>query len=260
MKRKHLMAFALAGMLAVANAVPAFAVDSITTDPIIVPPTPTPEPTPAPITTTVTTGNSRSERTSDRSNVVVRTINRVAGTVTTTNPALAVILDASTPLAAAPATVTAAVNPDEVQMPAGSQTNASGDTIIGDKAIGFVRGENATAGLPENVVGMINNINAGQPLETALNTSSLAGYHALTGTHAISVKNAATGEAAVGNVEMSLYVPNLVNGLDSVSILFYDNATGQWSLIPAAKIDPVTKTVTVNVTGSGTLAVVYKRQ
>lgn len=259
MKRKHLMAFALAGMLAVASAVPAFAVDSIGTGPIIVPPTPTPTPAPAPVTTTVSTGNNRSERTSDQSNVVVRTINRVAGTITTTNPALAVILDASPPLAAAPAAATA-VNPDEVQMPAGAQTNAGGDTIIGDKAVGFVRGENATAGLPENVVGMINNINAGQPLETALNTSSLAGYHALTGTHAISVKNAATGEAAVGNVEMSLYVPNLVNGLDSVSILFYDNATGNWVLIPASKIDLTTKTVTVNVTGSGTLAVVYKRQ
>ena len=54
------------------------------------------------------------------------------------------------------------------------------------------------------------------------------------------------------------YVPNLVSNVNNVQVLFYDNATGQWQLIPAVKVDPVTKTVAVNVPGSGTLSVVYK--
>ena len=53
-------------------------------------------------------------------------------------------------------------------------------------------------------------------------------------------------------------MPNLVSNVNNVQVLFYDNATGQWQLIPAVKVDPVTKTVAVNVPGSGTLSVVYK--
>ena len=137
-------------------------------------------------------------------------------------------------------------------------TNSKGQAVIGDTAVGFAPSVAATAGLPENVVSAINEINAGKPLTEAVQTLDLTGYNALTGTHAIITMDANTGAVKTGAVEVSLYVPNLVENLANVQVLFYDNATGQWQLIPAVKVDPVTKTVAVNVPGSGTLSVVYK--
>ena len=139
-------------------------------------------------------------------------------------------------------------------------TNSKGQAVIGDTAVGFASSVAATAGLPENVVSAINEINAGKPLAEAVQTLDLTGYNALTGTHAIITMDANTGAVKTGAVEVSLYVPNLVENLANVQVLFYDNATGQWQLIPAVKVDPVTNTVAVNVPGSGTLSVVYKNQ
>lgn len=137
-------------------------------------------------------------------------------------------------------------------------TNSKGQAVIGDTAVGFAPSVAATAGLPENVVSAINEINAGKPLNEAVQNLDLTGYNALTGTHAIITMDANTGAVKTGAVEVSLYVPNLVENLANVQVLFYDNATGQWELLPAVKVDPVTKTVAVNVPGSGTLSVVYK--
>ena len=108
------------------------------------------------------------------------------------------------------------------------------------------------------MVSAINDINAGKPLNEVVQGVDLTGFNALTGTHAIITKDANTGTVKTGPVEVSLYVPNLVANVNNVQLLFYDNATGQWQLIPAVKVDPVTKTVAVNVPGSGTLSVVYK--
>ena len=137
-------------------------------------------------------------------------------------------------------------------------TNSKGQAVIGDTAVGFAPSAAATSGLPENVVSAINEINAGKPLNEAVQNLDLTGYNALTGTHAIVTMDASTGAVKTGAVEVSLYVPNLVENLANVQVLFYDNAAGQWELIPAVKVDPVTKTVAVNVPGSGTLSVVYK--
>ena len=137
-------------------------------------------------------------------------------------------------------------------------TNSKGEAVIGDTAVSFADSAAATAGLPSDVVSAINDINAGRPLNQVVQGVDLTGYNALTGTHAIITKEAATGAVKTGAVEVSLYVPNLVSNVNNVQVLFYDNATGQWQLIPAVKVDPVTKTVAVNVPGSGTLSVVYK--
>ena len=87
----------------------------------------------------------------------------------------------------------------------------------------------------------------------------LSSYSALTGTHAIITKDASTAAVKTGVVEVSLYVPNLLDSLEGVSVLFYDNATGRWVLLQPIRVDAAAKTVTVNVSGSGTLSVVYKR-
>lgn len=137
--------------------------------------------------------------------------------------------------------------------------NSKGEAVIGDTAVTFANGSAATAGLPEAAVAVIDSINGGQALNTVVTDVDMTGYNALTGTHAIVTKNAATAEVKTGNVEVTLYVPNLVEGLSNVSVLFYDNATGRWTLLPVVKTDLAAKTVSVNVPGSGTLSVVYKR-
>lgn len=137
--------------------------------------------------------------------------------------------------------------------------NSKGEAVIGDTAIGFAMGVAATAGLPNAVVSSIEAINAGQDLATVTTDVDLTGYSALTGTHAIITKDASTAAVKTGVVEVSLYVPNLLDSLEGVSVLFYDNATGRWVLLQPIRVDAAAKTVTVNVSGSGTLSVVYKR-
>lgn len=138
-------------------------------------------------------------------------------------------------------------------------TNSKGQAVIGGTAVGFADTASATTGLPEAIVSEINSINAGKSLSEVVKDVNLTGFNALTGTHAIITMDAKTGAVKTGAVEVSLYVPNLLENLADVQVLFYDNATGRWQLIPVLKVDPVTKTVAVNVPGSGTLSVVYKK-
>lgn len=148
----------------------------------------------------------------------------------------------------------------ETTTPSGAAitVNENGEAVIGDKAIAFAKGDAATAGLPTAVVDAINGINAGRTLSEVVTGVDVAGYNALTGTHAVVTKSAATGVVEDTPTEVALYVPNLVDGLANVSILYYNNATGTWVVIPATQIDPVTKMVYATVPGSGTLSVVYK--
>lgn len=149
----------------------------------------------------------------------------------------------------------------EATMPSGQTVtvNERGEAVVGNVAIAFAKGDGATAGLPTDTVAAINDINSGKALSEIIKDVDLNGYNALTGTHAIVTKDAATGTIKDTPTEVALYVPNLVGDLGNVEILFYDNVTGKWTLLPAAKIDPVTKVVYVNITGSGTLSVVYKK-
>jgi len=137
--------------------------------------------------------------------------------------------------------------------------NSRGEAVVGNVAIGFAKdAQSATSGLPSQVVSTINEINSGKNLAEVVKDVDVTGYNALTGTHAIITKDAATGQIKDTPTEVSLYVPNLVAGLNNVEVLFYNNVTGKWILLPAVKVDPVTKTVAVNIPGSGTLSVVYK--
>ena len=148
----------------------------------------------------------------------------------------------------------------ETTTPSGTPitVNENGEAVIGNKIVGFAGGNAATAGLPAAVVDTINAINSGRTLSEVVTGVDVSGYNALTGTHAVVTKNAATGAVEDTATEVVLYVPNLVDGLGNVSILYYNNATGTWMVIPATQIDPGTKLVYATVPGSGTLSVVYK--
>ena len=137
--------------------------------------------------------------------------------------------------------------------------SASGTTVIGDTQVGFATGEAATAGLPAQTVAAINAINAGTALTEAVKDVDLSGYSALTSVQAIVAKDVNTNQPKTGEVAVSLYVPNLIQGLNNVQVLFYDNATGLWKLINPANVDVANKKITVNISGSGSFSVVYKK-
>lgn len=139
-------------------------------------------------------------------------------------------------------------------------TNSRGQAVVGNTALEFVQGSGgAVSGLPETVVNAINGINSGLPLNQVISDVDLTGYNALVGTHAIVTKDAVTNAEKAGPVEVPLYVPNLVDGLGEVQVLFYNNLTGTWTVIQPSRIDATSKMIWFNIPNSGTLSVIYKR-
>ena len=138
--------------------------------------------------------------------------------------------------------------------------NSRGQAVVGNTALEFVQGSGgAVSGLPETVVNAINGINSGLPLNQVISDVDLTGYNALVGTHAIVTKDAVTNAEKAGPVEVPLYVPNLVDGLGEVQVLFYNNLTGTWTVIQPSRIDAASKMIWFNIPNSGTLSVIYKR-
>ena len=251
MKKKCLMALVLAGVMTLGQ-ITAFAVDSPTTAPIIVP------------SGGSGGGGGGGSRGGSVSTGTITAGSGGSGATTT-------IADTTTPLASAAAlnalngaglmgNVLTLVTGTKTSTGIPIETNDKQEAVIGNMALSFATGVAETAGLPANVVAAINNINAGQTLSTVLNSPALEGYSALTSTRALVAKDAVTGEVKVATTEMTLYVPNLVQGLNNVSVLFYDNATNHWAVLPVVNIDWEKKMVSVNVIGSGTLSVIYKLQ
>lgn len=64
--------------------------------------------------------------------------------------------------------------------------------------------------------------------------------------------------SAENPVQFDIYVPNLVGNLNNVQILIMNSETGKWELVAPAGIDPVTKMVSVSLTFTGPMSVVYK--
>lgn len=125
-------------------------------------------------------------------------------------------------------------------------------------AAAFAVGAAETAGLPEAVVASINGINTGADLATAVGNPDLAGYSALTQTAAVVLQDTMTKTVANKETTVTLYIPNLIEGLQNVKILYYENATGLWKVVDPAAIDFGNKTVTFTMFGSGTVTVIHK--
>lgn len=125
-------------------------------------------------------------------------------------------------------------------------------------AASFAVGAAEVAGLPETVVSSINSINTGTDLATAVGNPDLAGYAALTQTAAVVLQDTTTKDVATKEATVTLYIPNLIEGLQNVKILYYENATGLWKVVDPAAIDFSKKTVTFTMFGSGTVTVIHK--
>ena len=137
--------------------------------------------------------------------------------------------------------------------------DSRGQAVVGDTALELVQGGGATVGLPETVVNTINGINSGSSLNETVPGVDLTGYNALIGTHAIMTREIGTDVEKLGSVQVPLYIPNLIDGLGSVQVLYFNNHTGNWELITPSRIDTASKTLWVTLPGSGTLTVVYRR-
>ncbi len=137
--------------------------------------------------------------------------------------------------------------------------DSRGQAVVGDTALELVQGGGATVGLPETVVNTINGINSGSALNEVVPGVELTGYNALIGTHAIMTREIGTDVEKLGSAQVPLYVPNLIDGLGTVQVLYFNNHTGNWELITPSRIDTASKTLWVTLPGSGTLTVVYRR-
>lgn len=136
-------------------------------------------------------------------------------------------------------------------------TNGAG-ALTENVAAAFAVGAAEVAGLPEAVVASINNINTGANLATAVGNQDLVGYAALTTTSAVVLQDKTTNTAADKEVTVTLYIPNLIEGLQDVKVLYYENATGLWKVVNPLAIDFSKKTITFNMFGSGTVTVIHK--
>ena len=142
----------------------------------------------------------------------------------------------------------------------GTASQSGGQAVVGDTGIEFVQGsESAVSGLPETVVSTINAINTGTGLAEAGTGLDLSGYNALVGTTAIMTYQAGTRVEKTGATNMPVYVPNLVEGLGTVQVLFYNNMTSKWELITPTSVDVAKKMIHVTIPNSGTFSVIYKR-
>lgn len=142
----------------------------------------------------------------------------------------------------------------------GTASHSGGQAIVGDTGIEFVQGsDSAVSGLPENVAATIQAINSGSSLAQAGTGLDLNGYNALVGTTAVMTYQAGTRVEKTGATNMPLYVPNLVDGLGTVQILFYNNMTAKWELLTPTSVDVANKMVHVTIPNSGTFSVIYKR-
>lgn len=112
--------------------------------------------------------------------------------------------------------------------------------------------------LPQEVLAAVEAINAGKSLAEATGMTELEGYFALTTTHMFIAKDEETGEEATGSGRLTVYVPNLLDGLTDVSALFYDCAGGQWRVIPAERVDAANKRISVTLNGSGVMTTIYR--
>lgn len=113
--------------------------------------------------------------------------------------------------------------------------------------------------MPEEARHAVEEINAGRLLDEATGMEELKGYYALTKTNMVAATDPESGEMSTEGGLLRLYVPNLTEGLQDVSILFCDCTDGQWQIIPAEEVDVQGKRVAVRLDGSGVVTTIYRK-
>lgn len=143
----------------------------------------------------------------------------------------------------------------------GNVTTSSGEIISSDRLnLSIVDGPGGRLDITKELNEQFQAINSGKvPLNEIIKDVDLTGYNALVATNFLDMTDAQTDQKVKATVKMDLYVPNLIEGLGSVQILFCDHATGKWILITPTALNFEKKNITVELPSAGTFCVVYKK-
>lgn len=135
---------------------------------------------------------------------------------------------------------------EQSQAPAPAASAAGGSIAFStDRAV------YESAGLSQDVIEKINTINAGtEPLYRTIGTTDMVGYVPLAPVQAAVVSGSST---------VTMYVPNLIEGLNDIQILYYNQATHTWEKMAPSSINYATKEVSVNLSGTTPFTIIYKK-
>lgn len=142
----------------------------------------------------------------------------------------------------------------------GGASGSAGNSItVGNTEIRFASNDEVKESFSQNVVETINTINSGTtPLYRAIGTPETVGYNPLIPVQTLVMTDTATQAKTDEKVTVSLYVPNLMEGLNDVQLLYYNTVTKTWEFMAPAAIDYATKQVTVTLGSDTAFTVVYK--
>ena len=84
-----------------------------------------------------------------------------------------------------------------------------GGAVVGDQVVTIATGAAETAGLPEGVVNVINQLNKGTGAETAIPDQDMTGYKKLGNTRALIVSSQSTGKTDAVATEVTLQVSGI---------------------------------------------------
>ena len=145
---------------------------------------------------------------------------------------------------------------DATGTPMGLVGESAGNGAVksGDVTVGVATGAAETAGLPDAVVSTIKALNTSANLSNTLPGLGLDGFSKVGGTRAIVAKNAAGKDAPTA---VSMFVDKLPANA-TVTVVCFNNATGQWMTITNVTVDAATKTVNFTVPGSCTVQIAVK--
>ena len=145
---------------------------------------------------------------------------------------------------------------------AGDSSGTAGSSItVGTTTIRLASNEEVKESFSQAVVDTINTINSGTtPLYRAIGTPETVGYNPLIPVQTLVMTDTATQTKKDEKVTVSLYVPNLIEGLNNVQLLYYNSETQKWEFMAPTAIDYATKQVTVTVGSDTAFTVVYKNK
>ena len=145
-------------------------------------------------------------------------------------------------------------------------SDANGNTVISNPATGSsvtvavgknADGSSSTAGLSQQTVDQFQAIDASKSMAGVLPQSE--GY-AVQANINLNVYDTATGAAVTGSQVVPIKWTGLTQAMNAGNMMvgYYDNATGQYILVPIVSIDYATQTINIRVNGSGTARILTK--
>ena len=145
-------------------------------------------------------------------------------------------------------------------------SDANGNTVIRDQATGSsvtvvvgktADGKNSTAGLSQQTISQFEAIDTTKSMAGVL--PEAAGYTVQENIN-LNVYDTATGAAVVGTQIVPIKWTGLTQAMNAENLMvgYYDNATGQYILVPIVAIDYATQTINIRVNGSGTARIMTR--